>query len=134
MSAKELASMNVEDLFTLLLQEPTNMMDDPGKNILLVVDGLDECEYDGRNRLLDVIISQFHKLPSWIKFLVTGRPENAMAEKLTHLEPFVLSARDSNNEKDIELFFRDHLTNILANSDVTNNVHRFVEQADGLML
>lgn len=133
-SAKELASMNVEELFTLLLQEPTNMMDDPGKNILLVVDGLDECEYDGRNRLLDVIISQFHKLPSWIKFLVTGRPENAMAEKLTHLEPFVLSARDSNNEKDIELFFRDHLTNILANSDVTNNVHRFVEQADGLML
>ena len=133
-SSRELATMNMEELFTHLLQEPTNMMEDPGKNILLVVDALDECEYDGRNRLLDVIMTQFHKLPSWIKFLVTGRPENAMAEKLAHLNPFVLRARDKNNEKDIELFFKHQLQSILPNSDVTDNVHRFVKQADGLML
>lgn len=32
------------------------MMVDLGKNIFLVVDVLDECEYDGRNELLDVIM------------------------------------------------------------------------------
>lgn len=126
--------MNIEELFTHLLQEPTNMMEDPGKNILLVVDALDECDYDGRNRLLDVIMSQFHKLPSWIKFLVTGRPENAVADKLAHLKPFVLQALDKNNEKDIELFLKDKLTGISPNSDVTKNIHRFVSQAEGLML
>lgn len=31
-------------------------MMDLGKNILLVVDVLDECEYEGRNRFLDVIM------------------------------------------------------------------------------
>ena len=134
-TANELASMNVEELFTHLLQEPTNMMEDPGKNILLVVDALDECEYDGRNRLLDVIMSQFHKLPSWIKFLVTGRPENAMADKLAHLNPFVLCALDKNNEKDIELFFLDSLIGILPNSNVTEtDVHRLASQSEGLML
>ena len=133
-SAKELASMGIEELFIHLLQEPTNMMEDPGKNILLVVDALDECEFDGGNRLLDVIMSEFHKLPSWIKFLVTGRTENAIAEKLAHLKPLVLHSLDKNNEKDIELFFKDNLRKLLPSSDVTHNVHRFVSQAEGLML
>lgn len=134
LSSTALANMSVEELFTHLLQEPTNMMADPGKNILLVVDALDECEYDGRNELLDVIMSQFHKLPSWIKFLVTGRPENAMVDKLVHLRPFVLRAFDENNEKDIELFFKDNLRDLLPNSAFEENVHRFVSQAEGLML
>lgn len=131
---KELASMDVEELFTHLLQETTNMMMDPGKNILLVVDALDECEHEGRNRLLDVIMCQFHKLPSWIKFLVTGRPENEIAKKLSHLKPFVLHARDKNNEKDIEIIFKDHLHSILPDSVIADNVNRLVKQADGLML
>jgi len=134
LNATSVANMNIEELFTHLLQEPTNMMADPGKNILLVVDALDECEYDGRNELLDVIMSQFHKLPSWIKFIVTGRPENAMADKLTHLRPFVLRASDENNERDIELFFKDNLRTLLPTSVFEESVGRFVNQAEGLML
>ena len=130
MDTSTLTNMGIEELFTHLLQEPTNMMADPGKNILLVVDALDECEYDGRNALLGVILAQFHKLPSWIKFLVTGRPEKAIVDKLAHLRPFVLHASDENNERDIELFFRDSL----PSSVFEEHVHRFVSQAEGLML
>ena len=133
-SEKELASMTVEELFTHLLQETTNMLNDPGENMLLVVDALDECEHNGRNILLDVIVSKFHKLPSWIKFLVTGRPENEMAVKLSHLKPLVLDARDKNNQQDIELFFRDRLQGILPDSCIAYNVTRLVQKADGLML
>ena len=133
-SEKELASMTVEDLFTHLLQETTNMLNDPGENMLLVVDALDECEHNGRNILLDVIVSEFHKLPSWIKFLVTGRPENEMAVKLSHLKPLVLDARDKNNQQDIELFFRDGLQGILPDSCMAENVTRLVQKVDGLML
>ena len=134
MNATSVTNMNIEELFTHLLQEPTNMMADPGKNILLVVDALDECEYDGRNALLDVIMSQFHKLPSWIKFIVTGRPEKAMADKLAHLRPFVLRASDENNERDIEMFFKDNLRTLLPTSIFEESVDRFVDQAEGLML
>ena len=134
MNATSVTNMNIEELFTHLLQEPTNMMADPGKNILLVVDALDECEYDGRNALLDVIMSQFHKLPSWIKFIVTGRPEKAMADKLAHLRPFVLRASDENNERDIEMFFKDNLRTLLPTSVFEESVDRFVDQAEGLML
>lgn len=134
LNATSVANMSIEELFTHLLQEPTNMMADPGKNILLVVDALDECEYDGRNELLDVIMSQFHKLPSWIKFIVTGRPENEMADKLAHLRPFILRASDENNERDIELFFKDNLRTLLPTSVFKESVGRFVNQAEGLML
>ena len=134
LNATSVANMNIEELFTHLLQEPTNMMADPGKNILFIVDALDECEYDGKNELLDVIMSQFHKLPTWMKFIVTGRPENAMANKLTHLRPFVLRASDKNNERDIELFFKDSLKTLLPTSVFEESVGRFVNQAEGLML
>ena len=134
LNAPSLTNMNIEELFTHLLQEPTNMMADPGKNILLVVDALDECEYHGRNELLEVITAQFHKLPTWIKFLVTGRPEKAIVNKLAHLRPLVLHASDENNKKDIELFFKDNLRTLLPTSSFEENVHRFVSQAEGLML
>ena len=134
LNTTDLSNMNVEELFTHVLQEPTNMMADPEVNILLVVDALDECEYEGRNELLDVIKTQFHKLPSWIKFVITGRPENEMVDKLAHLKPFILDRLDENNEKDIELFFEDSLKRLLPNTKIEQNVRRFVSQAEGLML
>ena len=55
----ELDNLGVEDLFALLFKEPLSTVSDPGRNILTVIDGLDESEYQGRNELLDVIANQF---------------------------------------------------------------------------
>ena len=41
----ELNNMEVKDLFDLLFDEPLSKLNDPGKNIFLVVDALDESEY-----------------------------------------------------------------------------------------
>ncbi|XP_022783397.1 uncharacterized protein LOC111324153 [Stylophora pistillata] len=130
----DLTTMNVEELFTHVLQEPSNMMADPGMNILLVVDAVDECEHQGRNELFDVISTQFHKLPSWIKFVVTGRTEQAMMDKLAHFNPFVLHPSDEKNEKDIKLFFEESLKNLVPKTSIEQNVNRLVSQAEGLML
>ena len=70
----DLNNMGVEELFALLFKEPLSAVGDPGRNMLMVIDGLDESEYQGRNELLDVIANQFCKLPIWIRFLVTTRP------------------------------------------------------------
>ena len=134
LNTTDLTTMNMEELFTHVLQETTNMMADPGMNILLVVDAVDECEHQGRNELFDMIRTQFHKLPSWIKFVITGRTEQAMIDKLAHFNPFVLHPSDEKNEKDIELFFEDSLRRLLPNTSIEQNVSRFVSQAEGLML
>ena len=86
--------MSVEELFALLFKEPLSAVGDPGRNMLIVIDGLDESEYHGRNDLLNVISRQFCLLPNWIRFLVTTRPATNIAEKLKHLKPFELKHDD----------------------------------------
>ena len=68
---KDLNNMGVEELFALLFKEPLSTVPDPGKNMLMTIDGLDESEFQERNELLDVIANHFCKLPCWIRFLCT---------------------------------------------------------------
>ena len=105
----ELNSMGVEDLFALLFKEPLITVKDPKKNILMVVDGLDESEYQGRNELLGVVANQFCKLPTWIRFLVTTRPKINIAESLKHLQPIQLDENPGREQRDIKLFFESRL-------------------------
>ena len=100
----DLNNMGVEELFALLFKEPLCAVGDPGRNMLMVIDGLDESEYHGRNELLDVIANQFCKLPIWIRFLVTTRPTLNIAEKLKKLKPFELKSNDEKNLEDIRIF------------------------------
>ena len=93
--------MDVEELFALLFKEPLSSVDDPGRNMLMVIDGLVESEYQGRNELLEIIANQFCKLPSWIRFVVTRRPATNITEKLKHLQPFQLGSNDERNLEDI---------------------------------
>ena len=83
----EINDMEVKDLFELLFEEPLTSLNDRGLTYLMVIDGIDESEYQGRNELLDVIANNFQKLPLWIRFLVTTRPEVNIADKLKCLHP-----------------------------------------------
>ena len=109
----ELNNMEVKDLFDLLFDELLSKLKDPGRNILLVVDGLDESEYQGRNELLDVISNHFIKLPSWIRFLVTTRPEINIADSLKSFKPLQLQPDDAENLMDLNLLFQRQLSNVM---------------------
>ncbi|CAH3015673.1 unnamed protein product, partial [Porites evermanni] len=60
---KDLNNMDVKELFALLFKEPLSTVQDPGRNTLIVIDGLDESEYQGHNELLHVISNHFSMLP-----------------------------------------------------------------------
>ena len=81
-TGKDLNDMGVEELFALLFKEPLSSVEDPGRNMLIVINGLDESDYHDRNELLEVIVNHFCKLPMWIRFLVTSRPERNIAKTL----------------------------------------------------
>ena len=131
----ELDNLGVEDLFALLFKEPLSTVSDPGRNILTVIDGLDESEYQGRNELLDVIANQFCKLPLWIRFLVTTRPEKTIIERLKRLKPFHLEPSGEKNLQDIRLFFQSHLQDGPDNDCLDKTIlNKLVEKSEGLML
>ena len=129
-----LNSMGVEALFALLLKEPLNAVKDPGRNILMVIDGLDESEYQGRNELLDVIGKHFFKLPKWIRFLVTARPEINITESLKHLQPIHLNQKQEENLSDIKRFFQLRLGKQLEQEHKNVLLDKLVQRTEGIFL
>ena len=130
----EINSMGVEELFALLFKEPLSKITDPGRNLLLVLDALDESEHKGRNELLDVIVNHFVKLPRWIRFLVTTRPEVNISNSLSDLQPLYLETSDDDNKRDIRLFLEKQLDQVIPNSDKEAVLNALVEKSDGVIL
>ena len=133
-TGKDLNDMGVEELFALLFKEPLSSVEDPGRNMLIVIDGLDESDYHDRNELLEVIVNHFCKLPMWIRFLVTSRPERNIAKILRHLQPFQLEAEDEQNQNDIKRFIGKKLECIPEAENTNDIVENLVEKSEGLML
>ena len=130
----DLNNMGVEELFAVLFKEPLSAVGDPGRNMLMVIDGLDESEYQGRNELLDVIANQFCKLPIWIRFLVTTRPALNIAERLKHLKPLELQSDGEENLEDVRVFCLKRLEHVVKPANVGELVERLVLKSEGLML
>ena len=129
-----LNNMGVEELFALLFKEPLSAIGDQGRNMLMVIDGLDESDYQGRNELLDVVANQFCKLPIWIRFLITTRPALNIAEKLKHLKPLKLKSNDVENIEDVRVFCLKRLKRVVKLENVGEFIEKLVLKSEGLML
>ncbi|KAL9961943.1 hypothetical protein ACROYT_G030987 [Oculina patagonica] len=130
----EMNNMGVEEQFALLFKEPLSTVSDPGRNILMVIDALDESEYKGRNELLDVIANHFCKLPLWIRFLVTTRPEVNTVDSLKDLQPLQLESNGDDNKRDIWLFFEKRLSQVIPDEDQDMLINKLVERSEGVIL
>ncbi|KAL9966358.1 hypothetical protein ACROYT_G024414 [Oculina patagonica] len=130
----EINDMEVKDLFELLFEEPLTSLNDPGVTYLMAIDGIDESEYQGRNELLEVIANYFRKLPLWIRFLVTTRPEINIADRLKCLNPLELEPDNEENLKDIHLCFEKQLSHVLQTENQEIILQALVEKSEGVML
>ena len=130
----EINSMEVKDLFEVLFEEPLTSLNDPGLTYLMVIDGLDESEFQGRNELLDVIANYFQGLPRWIRFLVTTRPEINIAENLKNLHPLQLDPNVKENVKDIYLCFEKQISHLLQSEHRGTILQALVQKSQGVML
>ena len=131
---EDINNLEVGELFELLLEEPLRNVDDPGESVLMVIDGLDETEYKGRNELLDVIDNHFSALPVWFRFCVTTRPEIIIAKHLQKLKPLHLQQDDEENVNDIRMFFETQLGNVIQSGFEEVVISGLVEKADGHIL
>ena len=125
-----LNDMNIEGLFSLLFKEPfIKCICDQCMPFLIVIDALDECRQEDRYELVDLITKHFHKLPSYIRFLITTRPEKDVLRKFQSLNPIFLEPDKERNLNDLRVFFENKIetkTEIL--------VENLVKNSEGLML
>ena len=130
----DMNSLEVQELFEFLFEEPLCSVGDRGRNLLLVIDGLDESEYEGRNDLLDVIANFFCKLPVWFRFLVTTRPQVNIADRLKKFNPIQLEQDNEENVKDIRLFLEKQLSSDIQSGSKEVVIDALVREAAGHFL
>ncbi len=69
---------------------------------VLIIDALDEAIHNGRNELASASGNQFHRLPPWLRLIVTIRPyETEINFALQSLDPWKLDAQRTENLDDI---------------------------------
>ncbi|CAH3024694.1 unnamed protein product, partial [Porites evermanni] len=131
---EDVNNLEVRELFELLFLEPLRNVDDPGKSFLMVIDGLDESEYKGRNELLDVIANHFFTLPVWLRFCVTTRPEINIADRLKKFNPVLLEQDDEENVEDIRLFLETQLCSVIQSGSEEVVIDALVRETAGHFL
>ena len=130
--AQSLDDMNVEGLFSTLFKEPLSDVDGPGKPILIVLDALDESVKNEREELVHLISNHLHKLPSYIRFVITTRPEKNLIDRLEKLNPLYIRGDDPRNLHDLKMVLEERI--LQASPSKAELIDRLAEKSDGLML
>ena len=127
-----LNDMNIQGLFSVLFKEPFSSISDPGKRILIVLDAVDESEYRGRHELAELISNRFHELPSYLRFLITSRPQDNLVFAFRELKPLSMQANDKENLNDIKLVLQDKIP--CSNQSAPDFINSLAQKCDGSML
>ena len=110
-------NLEVHELFAKLLEEPLAKCRSPPNRRLVIIDALDETEYGSRKDFLNVIKKLFPRLPDWLVFFITSRPEDQIESRLSSYKPCIkmcAGITDQGNfyqqhEKDIQRFLEKEI-------------------------
>ncbi|HYG60705.1 MAG TPA: hypothetical protein VD902_21735, partial [Symbiobacteriaceae bacterium] len=133
---RALDTKNPAELFDYLFTEPLRHVIDGGRErYLIVIDALDEASKAGRNTLAATLAAHAPRLPGWIGFVVTGRPENEVLNPLQGLRPVILDTATESNRSDIREYLRNELAERLAGqAESDRKVEAIIEKSEGVFL
>ena len=132
------SALGVQELFTKLLQEPLAQCAPAYPRKLVIIDALDETEYESREDFLDLIMRRFLMLPQWLVFFITSRPEDCVQFRLKKYKSCIkICAGNRENvkfyqkhEEDIKLY----LEKSVDFSRLPNSVDDIAKKCNGLFL
>ena len=127
---KSLNDKNIEGLFSTLFKEPLCDTEDPGKHIMVVLDAVDESEYNGRQDFANLIAHHLHKLPSYIRFVITTRPVQNLLNTFVKLNPLYITPDDERNLSDLKLVLSKKIQSPVS----ADFIDTLATKSQGLML
>jgi hypothetical protein len=124
---------SASDLFDLLLTNPlveySKLM--PTRPMVFLIDALDEVSLTEREPLLSILSSKIQSLPSWVKIVITSRPEPGIVKFLNRLSPFEIMEDDPRHLSDIRLFVSCQLREVMNEDELERGVELFVSRSEG---
>ena len=134
-SDDEFMSMNTSDLFTLLILEPVHQITAIRKRMTVIIDAIDECDFEFRNDLLKLIIREFTKLPLWLNVIITTRSDQKVLQKLKRIKQvFELQPNDPRNIADIRIYLSNILRSRMTCEEFNQGVDILVKKSEGMFL
>ena len=132
------SKLGVRELFTKLLQEPLSKCSPCDQRKLVIIDALDETEYESREDFLDLIMHRFPLVPEWLVFFITSRPEETVQFRLNKYNPCIKICAGSSahfnvyqqHERDIKLFLEKRVDF----SRLSYSVEDITKMCNGLFL
>ena len=131
------SKLGVQELCTKLLEEPLSKCKEQQRK-LVIIDALDETEYESREDFLHLIKERFLRLPKWVVFFITSRPEHTIQSRLEKYNPCVrICAGNSeegsfykHHEQDIQRFLEKRVDF----SRLPHSVENIIKMCNGLFL
>ena len=99
------SNLGVQELCTKLLEEPLSKCS-PFQRKLVIIDALDETEYNSRKDFIFLIKERFPRLPEWLVFFITSRPEDMLQSRLARYNPCVRICAGNGEQR--TLYYQQH--------------------------
>ncbi|KAI8280182.1 Vegetative incompatibility protein HET-E-1 [Colletotrichum sp. SAR11_57] len=117
-------TQNIEALWDSLCEASDSL---PNKQIIVIIDALDECSEHSRNRLIDLLVSTFphmigsRKLLGRLKIIVTSRPWPSIESRFRYLSCVRLRGENetSSLSKDIETMVKAKVSKLKVEGTIT---------------
>ena len=120
------SSLGVQELCTKLLEEPLSMCSTLQRK-LVVIDALDETEYKSREDFICLIKERFPRLPEWLVFFITSRPEDMLQSRLEKYNPCVRICAGNGKQRN---FYQQHEKDIQRFLENSVDFSRFPYSAE----
>jgi|GEM_PF-1210686 len=118
----DLSGKDAHDLFRCLLLDPLTGLIEREHPWVILIDALDEAtDESGDNPLADLLSQHFARLPAWIRFVVTSRPEAAITSRLEGFRPRRVEAQDRRNVDDLHEYFDKNIARHKELEDLAND-------------
>ena len=137
LSLEEIAAeSNARTLFDSLVVQPlAGNFPEPDRTIVVLIDALDEASHDGRNDLAAFVASEWSKTPSWLRLVITSRPDPEVMHPLQGLTPYVLDTGAPDNDADIVAYLERELKPLVPDGPVpADAIEAILERSEGVFL
>ncbi|KAJ3115053.1 hypothetical protein HK098_007077, partial [Nowakowskiella sp. JEL0407] len=133
-----LLSQSIPNLFQKLIVDGFKNVQ-CSKNLVIVIDALDECGKPGedqRRELLSIVSEAQSVLPSFIKLIVTGRPELDIYASLRSINAQVLEPSSAKNIEDLQTFVMSRFCRLgsFQKEDVAVPAEMLVTKSEGVFV
>lgn len=128
-----LASSGAASLLRDLFLAPLGALPDPGRRLVLLVDALDEGG-PSIGELAALLGEEADRLPEWLRFVVTGRPENELVERLGRAERLAVDADAAESAEAVRRLAAAGLRGRLTGAAFEDAVRTLVDRSAGNFL